>query len=177
MVAFGTLTFPSLLQWFLKRLSHVLSYSYLEHYKAIFHNQQGLHDVMGARGICWEENRMSVINSNIKVIIIKNKKATTLHGKAVQVTEPQKDLGIIANNCLTWLDSSKNRCYEGMNILFQLKRNLIEKAHWTTKLIASTVYVAPIVTYASQDWMPNRTIVGITWNIQGKATNWSCEWM
>ena len=36
-----------------------------------------------------------------------------------------------------------------MNALYQLKRNLSQKSHWTTWLNAYTGYVVPILTYAS----------------------------
>ena len=44
-----------------------------------------------------------------------------------------------------------------MNALYQLKRNLSQKSHWTTRLNAYTGYVVPILMYASQAWMPNKT--------------------
>ena len=93
---------------------------------------------------------------NTKIMNIKGNMTATLHGNFVQVTKSQKDLGIIVNNCLIWTDNSNKRCSKGMNALYQLKRNLSEKAHWTTKLTAYTGNVVPIVTYASQAWMPNR---------------------
>ena len=60
-----------------------------------------------------------------------------------------------------------------MNALYQLKRNLrSQKSHWTTRLNAYTGYVVPILTYASQAWMPNKTNMEQLESIQKKAAMW-----
>ena len=59
-----------------------------------------------------------------------------------------------------------------MNALYQLKRNLSQKSHWTTRLYAYTGYIVPIPTYASQAWMPNKTNMEQLESIQKKATKW-----
>ena len=94
-----------------------------------------------------------------------------VRGNLVRVTKTPNHLVIIVNNCLTWTDNSKKECSKRVNALYQIKLNLREREHWPTKLNAYVGYVLPIVTYASEAWMPNRANIQKLENIQRKAKN------
>ena len=57
-------------------------------------------------------------------------------------------------------------------MLYQLQRNLSDNLHWSSKLNAYTGYVVPIITYAAQAWMPNKTNMEQVERIQKSATKW-----
>ena len=101
--------------------------------------------------------KMAVNVRKTKIMNYKGNLTANLQGNQVLTTKSQKDLGIIISNNLNWNENCGKRCNKGMNALYQLKRNLSQKSHWTTRLNAYAGYVVPILTYASQAWMPNKT--------------------
>ena len=81
-------------------------------------------------------------------------------------------LGLIVNDSLNWTENCSKRCSKGLSALFQIKRNLSERTHWTTKLNAYTGYVVPILTYAAKAWMPSKMNMEQLENVIKKATKW-----
>ena len=55
-----------------------------------------------------------------------------------------------------WNGNSNRRATKAKGAFFQIKTNLSQKCAIITKLNAYTNYVAPISTFASQTWLPNK---------------------
>ena len=153
-------------------LPEVDSFGYADDYKIIIRDQQQLDNATAKLETWQNHNKMAVNIKKTKVMNFKGNLTANLQGNQVLTTKSQKDLGIIISNNLNWNENFGKRCNEGMNALHQLKRNLSQKPHWTTRLNAYTGYVVPILTYASQAWMPNKTNMEQLESIQKKATKW-----
>ena len=59
-----------------------------------------------------------------------------------------------------------------MGAFFQIKRSLSQKCAIISKLNTYTGYVVPILTFASQTWLPNKTNSATLEKVQKLATRW-----
>ena len=103
---------------------------------------------------------------------IKGDLKASLENKNLSSVNSQRDLGLIVSNKLTWNENCSRRTSKAISALFQIKRSLTMKSSVTTRLNAYTVFVVPIVTYASQAWTPSRSNMEQLERVQKLATKW-----
>ena len=119
------------------------SFGYADEYKIIIGNQQQLDNATAQLENWLNHHKMAVNIKKTKIMNFKGNLTTNLQGNQVLTTKFQKDLGIIISKNLNWNEDCGKRCTKGMNALYQLKKNLSQKSHLTTRLNAYTGYVYP----------------------------------
>ena len=91
--------------------------------------------------------------------------------KDLESVKSQRDLGLIIQQNLSWIENCLSRSRKAMSALFQIKYNLSSSCDCKVKLNAYTGYV-PIAVYASQTWPPSRSNLHEFEKVQHHATKW-----
>ena len=110
---------------------------------------------------------------NIKkstLLNLRGEQNATLMNKSLSTVQVQRDLGVVISNNVSWNENSNRRATKAMAAFFQIKRSLSQKCAIITKLNAYTGFVVPILTFASQTWLPDKTNSATLEKVQTLAT-------
>ena len=146
-------------------------FGYSDDLKVVKRNQSDMNS--STKGIeSWLSENKMLPNLKSHVVNIKGITRSAIHDTPLTRTSPQKDLGIIVQDNLTWNENWHFRATNAIGALFQIKRNISDLSSRITKLAAYVGYVVPIATYASQAWMPIKTKMPELEKVQTIATKW-----
>ena len=153
-------------------LNEVDSFCYADDFKVITRKQTQLDDSTVKIENWLNANKMMPNIKKSTILNLLGEQSATLMKKSLPNVQIQRDLGVMISNNLSWNENSNRRATKAMGAFFQIKRSLSQKCAIITKLNAYTGYVVPILTFASQTWLPNKTNFATVEKVQKLATRW-----
>ena len=117
-----------------------------------------------------EKNKMRLNEDNCNLLNLNGK--VKLFNTKVDTAKTQKDISFLMCDNFSWAVNAENRISKPMGAFYKIKWNISKKESFKSKLNLYCGYIVPIISYASQNWYPNKTELRQLERVQKLATSW-----